>query len=80
MAFADTTKAAAYRRAGGQCECTMSSCNNHRAGSRCQNRLGNNWHAHHRTAVAAGGSDDLGNLLAMCIPCHENTLTYGRRR
>lgn len=80
MPFSDATKAAAYKRAGGQCECTMSVCSHHRAGVRCPTRLGTNWHAHHKTAEAARGGDDLGNLLAMCIPCHENTLTYGRRR
>jgi len=77
MAFSEATKLAANRRAGGQCECTMTICD-HRG--RCTNRLGTNWHAHHKTSVASGGTDDLSNCLAMCIPCHENTRTYGRPR
>ena len=75
MAFDTSTKLAAYSRAGGKCECTMTIC---RHGGRCQARLGNNWHAHHRHAQAAGGPDTLSNCQAMCIPCHENTRTFGR--
>ena len=26
---------------------------------------------HHLTPVAMGGTDDMGNLLALCPPCHE---------
>ena len=35
MAFSQATKDAAYRRAGGKCECTMTTCSKHRSGSRC---------------------------------------------
>ena len=76
MAFSQDTKDRAYRRAGGRCECEMTSCG-HRG--RCNQPLGSNWHAHHRKAVASGGNDTLGNCLAMCISRHENTRTYGRR-
>lgn len=75
MAFSEQTKADAYRRAGGKCECTMGVCGH---SGRCNKQLGSNWHAHHKTAVASGGQDTLSNLLAMCIPCHQNTRTYGR--
>ena len=78
MAFSEAVREAAYHRAGGKCECTMNGCSDHRAGARCNNPLGNEWHAHHKTSVAAGGADDLGNCLAMCVPCHKNTRTYGR--
>lgn len=74
MAFSEETKLAAYRRAGGKCECTMKICSHHTG--RCNRQL-NRWHAHHMTSVAAGGSDALSNCLAMCVECHQNTRTYG---
>lgn len=75
MAFTEATRQAAYRRAGGRCECAMSVC---RHSGRCNQPLGRNWHAHHRHSVAAGGDDGLSNCVAMCITCHQNTRTYGR--
>ena len=78
MAFSEEVKRAAFIRAGGQCECSRASCNKHLT-LRCTAKLGTGrWHAHHKTAVAAGGSDALSNCEALCIPCHENTPTYGR--
>ena len=76
MAFSEDTKGRAFRRAGGRCECTRIS---HRhPGGRCNAVLTpGNWHAHHRTAVDAGGDDSLSNCEALCIPCHQNTGTYG---
>jgi len=77
MAFSEETRTAAFKRAGGQCECTRMSCRIHRE-YRCTARLvAGRWHAH-KTAVAAGGSDALSNCEALCIPCHEETATYGR--
>jgi hypothetical protein len=76
MAFSQTTKDAAYARAGGKCECTMTGCSHHRG--RCNAALRGGWHAHHKTSVASGGGDGLGNCLAMCVTCHRNTGTYGR--
>jgi hypothetical protein len=76
MAFSQQTKDAAYRRAGGRCECTRSS---HSHWGRCNADLSRGWHAHHKTAQAAGGSDDLGNCEALCITCHEGTGTYGTK-
>jgi len=35
------------------------------------------WHAHHVTSVAAGGADTLANAEALCIPCHEQTRSFG---
>jgi 5-methylcytosine-specific restriction endonuclease McrA len=78
MAFSEETKQAALKRSGYQCECSRLSCNQHKT-VRCTTKLvTGRWHAHHITAVASGGSDALNNCEAMCIPCHENTPTYGR--
>ena len=77
MAFSEETKQAAFKRAGGQCECRRLSCNVH-ATTYCGTKLTTGrWHAHHVTAVASGGSDSLSNCQALCIPCHEKTQTYG---
>ena len=74
MAFSQETKDAAYRRAGGKCECTRK-CPSH-SGRRC-NAVLDRWHAHHRTAEAARGDDSLSNCEALCVPCHKNTQTFG---
>lgn len=76
MAFSEATKQAAFNRAGGQCECDRLSCTVHRT-IRCGARLTGRWHAHHKTAVSSGGDDSLSNCQALCIPCHEQTQTYG---
>jgi len=39
MAVSTETKGEVYGRAGGRCECTMSVCDHHRAGSRCPRSL-----------------------------------------
>jgi len=76
MAFSDATKRAAWLRAGGRCECTRIMCGH--VGYRCNAPLvAYGWHAHHKTAVASGGGDDLGNCEALCIACHKSTGTYG---
>lgn len=75
MAFSQEVRMAAYRRAGGRCECQMGHCG-HRG--RCNKPLGGDWEAHHVHSVAAGGHDGLSNCLAMCKSCHQNTYTYGR--
>jgi 5-methylcytosine-specific restriction endonuclease McrA len=74
MAFSQETKDKAYRRAGGKCECRRSGCGHT---GRCNTTL-NRWHAHHIVSQNAGGSDGLENCEALCIPCHENTRSYGR--
>jgi hypothetical protein len=73
MAISEEIRKKLYKRAGGRCECTMKVCTHHIG--RCTYKLNPGWEAHHRTA---GGSDDLGNLIAMCATCHKNTRTYGR--
>lgn len=78
MAFSEATKQAAFERAGGKCECRRLSCNVHTS-VYCGVKLATGrWHAHHKTAVAAGGTDNLSNCEVLCIPCHEKTSTYGR--
>lgn len=76
MAFTEATKQAALTRAGRQCECRRLSCTEHTT-VRCTTRLTGRWHAHHVTAVSSGGDDSLSNCQALCIPCHEQTQTYG---
>jgi len=76
MAFSEETKRAALIRAGYQCECRRSNCGHY---GRCTTRLvTGRWHAHHVTSEFVGGSDALSNCQALCIPCHENTPSYGR--
>jgi 5-methylcytosine-specific restriction endonuclease McrA len=77
MAFSEETKQAAFRRAGGRCECGRLSCTVHKT-FHCGVALASgSWHAHHKTAVASGGSDALSNCEVLCIPCHKQTSTYG---
>lgn len=75
MAFPQSVIDQAWKRSGGKCECTRSSCKHI---GRCNKVLtAHNWHAHHKTSVAAGGADTLSNCEALCVPCHENTRSYG---
>lgn len=76
MAFSEETRNQAWTRAGGKCECTRLGCSHHTG--RCNSVLtAHKWHAHHKTAISSGGGDELSNCEALCIPCHENTSTYG---
>jgi 5-methylcytosine-specific restriction endonuclease McrA len=75
MAFPQSVIDDVWRRSGGRCECTRKSCGHI---GRCNKPLtANNWDAHHKTAVSAGGDDTLSNCEALCLPCHKNTGTYG---
>ena len=84
MAFSASVIRAAWERAGGRCECERKRCGHD---GRCNKYLawydrGNDyayggWEAHHRVAVASGGSDTLSNCEILCIKCHKNTGTYG---
>ena len=77
MAVSQETRRALYKRANGRCECIMSVCDHHRAGTRCpRNLVSGYWDAHHRSR---NGGDTLSNLIAMCATCHKNTRTYGSR-
>jgi 5-methylcytosine-specific restriction endonuclease McrA len=78
MAFSEETKQAALRHAGGQCECRRLSCPEHPTTNRCQTKLVNGrYEFHHITAVSSGGSDGLSNCEVLCIPCHQQTQSYG---
>ena len=80
MAFSETTKDIAYKRADGRCECHRGHTGNNSAphnGGRCSRtftRHGGQWHAHH---INANGGDELSNCEVLCIACHELTGTYG---
>ena len=64
MAFSDSVKNAAFRRAGGRCECRRRVCGH---AGRCSKSLANGWHAHHITSQAAAGADTLSNCEALCV-------------
>lgn len=87
MAFSDFTVRQAWTRSGGRCECQRVT-HTHGYLNRCTrmlswNQRGNDnsiygWEAHHKTAVASGGSDALSNCEILCIECHKKTKSYGR--
>jgi len=75
MAFPQSVIDALWKRCGGLCECQRTT---HSHTGRCNARLSDGkWHAHHVVSVAAGGADTLANAEALCVPCHEKTLSYG---
>ena len=71
MAFSDSVKDEAFKRSGGRCECTRAHPSH--SGRRCATTFTRHgrWEAHHKTAVASGGTDSLSNCEALCIPCHD---------
>jgi hypothetical protein len=77
MAFSEAVKQAALARSQFRCECRRIS---HRhPGGRCNVWLvTGGYQVHHVTSQLAGGSDTLDNAEVLCIPCHENTASYGR--
>lgn len=77
MAFGPDTKARAFARSGGRCECRRSS---HGHAVRCATRLtATSGEYHHVVSVSAGGADTLANCEYLCVPCHQKTRSYGRR-
>lgn len=76
MAFSDETIKQALKDAGNRCQCTRSRCDHPTVvgGTRCTRSgftLANNgikWEAHHKTAVASGGTDALSNCEILCGP------------
>ena len=75
MAFSEATKKKIFDNAGGVCEkCGKQLVyENHCPGERGA------WQAHHRVSVAAGGSDLPSNGKALCLKCHEETYTFGKK-
>ncbi len=69
----------AWARANGKCECTE---NCHSIFNRCNKKLDPNnkvpsmqWHAHH---VNSNGDSVLSNCKILCVPCHQETGSYGK--
>lgn len=74
MAFSASDKRTIFDRAHGKCEnCGKTLCfYNHKEGE------WGAWEAHHKTSVAAGGTDTPSNGKALCLDCHKKTYTYGK--
>lgn len=74
MAFSEKTRHEIFKNARGRCErCGKQLVfENHVEGQRGA------WEAHHRTSVAAGGTNVPSNGEALCLECHKKTRTYGR--
>jgi hypothetical protein len=75
MGISPRTRVELYQRSEGRCECEMKKCSH---SGRCPRELGMDWEFHYKTSVLDGGTNDLGNLLAMCPECHKTTRSYGR--
>lgn len=81
MAFSEETVVAAWKRAGGACECRRMT--HHHSYLRCNKELvwanrgsdvgKGSWEAHHVTNVQSGGTDALSNCEILCWDCHKNT-------
>lgn len=80
--FPDNVVDAAFRRSGGRCECTRITCDHI---TRCSAKLikdrrgyegPGGWEAHHKNS---SGPSTLSNCEILCIRCHKNTRSYGRR-
>jgi 5-methylcytosine-specific restriction endonuclease McrA len=66
---------AVYKRAGGQCECSMLICGHH--SGRCLEKLSGEWELHRLVAAEAYA---LANVIGMCQRCHRNMPSYGVER
>ncbi len=72
MAVTEEIKEQLLNRSGGWCECTLERCSH--GNRRCGKMLmPSYWHAYHIVPIVSGGTDDLGNLIAMCSECYKNT-------
>lgn len=66
MAFSETTREEALKKAGYKCE-------------KCGKKLTlHSCEAHHKTSVQVGGQDCLSNCQILCHDCHVKTRTYGQ--
>ena len=81
MSFSEETIKAAWKRAGGKCECRRKRHNH--PWIRCgkvlvlgnQGRKGRGaWEAHHVHTQASGGYDSLSNCEILCWECHRKTI------
>lgn len=71
MAFPQSVKDAAMKRAGRRCECKRSACNH---SGRCTK---GGVEFNHIKSQRAGGGDTLANCEVLCVQCHKNTKSYG---
>ena len=71
MAFSDETKAAAFERSGGRCECTRSSCSTHYL-SRCPTSVTlYSAEYHHKKDHSMGDVDRVDNCEVLCNACSQ---------
>ena len=71
MGLSEEERRQFFKRAGGQCECTASSCSRHAPGMRCTYPLAPGfWDVSRRYPA---GTDRLSNFTAMCAACLEET-------
>jgi hypothetical protein len=83
--FSDPVIEKAFKRAGGQCECTRKDCAEAHPG-RCPTKFefedrghdDDEWQAHHWRAESKDGSDGLDNCEIVCVLCHQSTGSFGR--
>lgn len=76
MPFSEAVRNQLWIRAGGGCECRRTVCGHL---GRCNRVLGAGaWHANHVVAELVGGPSTFANGEALCVPCHQNTRSYGR--
>jgi hypothetical protein len=65
LPFPESVEREARKRARGTCECTRNTCP-HYGGCRLPGTT-----YHHKKAVKAGGTDELGNCQLLCKACHD---------
>jgi len=82
MAFSNTVVEAAWKRAGGRCECRRTThshpyvrCNKQLVWANRGREGRGAWEAHH---VNSSGGDGLGNCEILCWECHKKTRSFGR--
>lgn len=74
MAFSSSVLETAWKKASGQCE----RCGKQLVWDNRGREGRGRWEAHHKTSVAADGSDSLSNCEILCFDCHVGTRTFGR--
>lgn len=75
MEFPDSVKDAAFRRSGGQCECTSDM---HSHTGRCKTTLTRNSAQYKGVPVNPRvRADTLVNCEVLCVTCHKDSPSYG---
>ena len=84
MGFSKETIEAAWKRAGGKCECRRKTHSHPGWRGRCGKTLSKSntkrvgrgaWEAHH---ISTTGGDGLRNCEILCIDCHKGTRSFGK--